>query len=135
MNSRELRRNDLIHPELCYKIVGALFNVDNDLGPGHKEKYYQKAVAVELNNVGLSFQEQLYAPLIYKDKNVGKYYFDFLVEGIIVLEIKAGEKFLRRNIAQVTSYLKAKNLKLGIIANFTKEGVKYRRIVNLNKDS
>jgi GxxExxY protein len=49
-----------------------------------------------------------------------------------VLEIKSGEKFLKQNISQIYSYLKIKNLKLGILANFTKEGLKFKRIVNLN---
>lgn len=52
-----LRRKDLIYSELCYTIVGILFEVYNNLGPGHKEKFYQKAVAIALKDVELSFKE------------------------------------------------------------------------------
>jgi GxxExxY protein len=130
--AKKLKRSDLIYPELSYKIVGILFEVYNNLGPGHKERYYQKAIAVALRTAKISFKEQVYSPVIFKDNNVGNYFLDFLIEDKIVLEIKSGEKFLKQNIAQIYSYLKTKKLKLGILANFTKEGLKFKRIVNLN---
>jgi GxxExxY protein len=125
------RRKDLIYPELSYTIIGILFEVYNNFGPGHKEKYYQKAVAASLKEAGLSFKEQVYSPIIFKERNIGKYYLDFLIENKIVLETKSGEKFLKQNISQIYSYLKIENLKLGILANFTKEGLKFKRILNL----
>ena len=120
-----------IYSESSYSIVGILFDVYNNIGPGHKEKYYQRAVAIALKTVGLSFKEQVCSPVIFKNNKVGDYYLDFLVEDKIVLEIKSGEKFLKQNISQVYSYLKVRNLKLGILANFTKEGLKFKRILNL----
>ena len=127
-----LRRKDLIYPELSYTIIGILFEVFNNLGPSHKEKYYQNAVALTLRDAKLSFQKEVHSPIVLKDNNIGNYFLDFLTEDKIVLEIKTGEKFLKQNIAQIYSYLKTKNLKLGILANFTKEGLKFRRIINLN---
>ena len=129
---KKLKRKDLIYPELSYTIVGILFEVYNNLGSGHKEKYYQKAVAIALKTAMISFKEQVYSPIIFKDNNVGNYFLDFLIEDKLVLEIKSGEKFLKQNISQIYSYLKIKNLKLGILANFTKEGLKFKRILNLN---
>ena len=58
---------------------------------------------------------------------------DFLIEGKVVLEIKVGEHFSGSNINQLFGYLKATDLKLGILANFTRTGVKYKRIININK--
>jgi GxxExxY protein len=58
---KKLKRKDLIYPELSYTIVGILFEVYNHLGPGHKEKYYQKAVAVALRAAKASFKEQVYS--------------------------------------------------------------------------
>lgn len=126
-----LIRRDLVYPELSYTIIGILFEVYNSLGPGHKEKYYQKAIATAFNTASLPFKKQVHSPIIFKNSNVGNYFLDFLVENKVVLEIKSGDKFLKQNISQVYSYLKAKNLKLGILTNFTKEGLKFRRIVNL----
>jgi len=71
------------------------------------------------------------APLAYGGKTIGRYYLDFLIADKIVLEIKKGDRFLKTNIDQVYAYLKRFNLKLGILANFTKGGLKFKRIVNV----
>lgn len=122
----------LIFPELSYKIVGRAFDVYNEIGSGYKEKVYQKALAKAFMGAGVIFKEQVYSPIIYEGENVGKHYLDFVIDDKIVVELKSGEKFVKQNINQIFSYLKAKNLKLGILINFTKEGVKFRRIVNIN---
>ncbi len=129
--AKQLRRNDLVYPELSYEIIGILFEVYREVGSGHKEKYYQNCVAIGLRGRRYNFQEQVFIPLVYKNEPAGRLYLDFLVEDKIVLEIKKDEKFSRKHIEQVYAYLKAKNLKLGIIANFTKAGVKYKRILNI----
>ncbi len=116
---------------MSYTIIGVLFEIYNQIGLGHKEKYYQRAITVALTEAGLSFREQVCSPIIFNNTNIGKYYLDFLIKNKIVLEIKSGEKFLKQNINQVYSYLKTRNLRLGILANFTKEGLKFRRILNL----
>lgn len=126
-----LRRKDLIHPKLCYKIVGVLFDVHNELGHGYREKYYQKAVASGLDNNGISYKEQVCANVSYKDKIIGKVFLDFLVEDKVILEIKKADRFSKTEIDQVHGYLKATGLKLGVIAHFAKDGVKYKRILNL----
>ena len=130
--AQELKRKDLIYPELSYQIIGILFEVHNELGPGHHEKYYQRAIAKGLEKCKLSFQEQVYIPLTFKNENIGSYYLDFLIEDKVVLEIKKGDRFSKRHINQILSYLKTKNLKLGIIANFGADGVKFKRIININ---
>jgi len=127
-----LKRKDLVYPELCYQIIGVLFEVWTKLGFGHKETFYQNAISQELGNLGLRIKKELPAKISYKGKIVGTYYFDFLIEDKIVLEIKIKNYFSRRDIEQLYSYLKAKNLKLGIISHFTRTGVKFKRIVNLN---
>lgn len=128
----EPRRKDLIYADLSYKIVGVLFEVFRQLGSGHLEKYYQRAVAEELRKQQLECEELIKVPLSYKDQSIGFYVLDFLIENKIVLEIKKDKNYSNKNIDQVYAYLKAKNLKLGILANFTKEGVKFKRILNIN---
>lgn len=123
--------NDLVYPELSYKIIGILFSVFNELGYGYQEKYYQKAIASILKGNGINFKEQISAPLQFKGNKIGYYYLDFLIEGKLVLEIKKGNRFLKSNIEQVYAYLRRFNLKLGIIANFTNEGLRFKRIVNI----
>lgn len=127
-----IKRKDLLYPDLSYKIIGALFNVYNSIGSGHREKIYQRAIAIELKNLNIPYDEQLYVSVNFRDKVVGKYYLDFLIDNKIILEIKKGEIFLRKNIEQIFSYLKAKKLKLGMLANFTRDGLRFKRIVNIN---
>jgi len=79
----------------------------------------------------MSFKEQIYVPLNFKGIKIGNYYLDFLIENKIILEIKKGEKFTRKNIEQIYAYRKASDLKLGILANFTKTGLRFKRILNI----
>ena len=132
LQKQKIKRKDLIYPELSYQLVGLLFEVHNNIGHGLKEKHYQKAVASELTNAEIKFEEQVSVPLNYKDTNVGVYILDFLVEGKVVLEIKKDNIFRRINIDQLSSYLKSTGLKLGIIANFGESGLQFKRIVNIN---
>jgi len=124
-------RRQLIYSDISQEIIGALFSVFNNLGPGHKESFYQKGMAEELRLIKFSFKEQLPVKIRYKGKFIGIYYFDFLIENKIVLEIKVRNYFSKKDIEQLCRYLRAKGLKLGIIAHFTKTGVKFKRVVNL----
>ena len=134
MNSSDKKiRTDLIYPELSYKIIGILFEVYNNLGPGYQEKHYERAIALSFQEKGIIFKEQVLIPIRFKNKKIGNYFLDFLIENKIVLEIKKGDRFSKKDIEQVYSYLKAKNLNLGIIANFMTKGVKFKRILNLSK--
>jgi GxxExxY protein len=129
---KTIGRKDLVYPELSYQIVGILFEVYNQLGAGYHEKYYQRAIATELKRCNLSFKEQVFIPLHFKNEIIGRQYLDFLIEGKIVLEIKKGDRFSKRNIDQILEYLKVTGLKLGILANFGSKDLKFKRIVNLN---
>jgi len=132
MNQRKLERKDLIYPELSYQVIGILFEVWTKIGFGHKEEFYQRAAASAFRMAGLEFKEQLPVKIYYKGELVGMYYFDFLIENKVVLEIKVRNYFSRNDIEQLYSYLKAKNLKLGLIVHFMRTGVKFKRVVNLN---
>jgi len=127
----KVKRNDLLYPILSYQIIGILFEIFRQFGSGYQERYYQKIIAVEFNHCGLKFKKEIPAIIKYKGTKIGKYFFDFLIENKIILEIKKNNIFSRKHIKQVYAYLKVANLKLGIIANFTKEGIKFKRIVNI----
>ncbi|MBU4369186.1 GxxExxY protein [Patescibacteria group bacterium] len=122
---------ELIYPDLSYKITGILFEVFKDLGAGYQEKYYQRAISISLKENGLKFKEQVSIPLEYKSHKIGRLILDFLIEDKIVLEIKKGNYFSPSNIKQINAYLKATDLKLGLLANFTSSGVKFKRILNI----
>lgn len=126
-----LKRHDLVHAELHYAIAGILFDVFKNVGPGYKETYYQRALAIALTKSGISFKEQVAVPLIFKDTRIGTNFLDFLIEEKVILELKKGDYFSPQTIGQVQQYLKATALQLALIATFTSKGVKIKRIVNI----
>lgn len=131
MTKRLLKRDDLLYPELSYQIIGILFEVYNELGYGYREKYYENAIEEELRRVKIQYKKQLYAPLLFKQQKIGFYYFDFLIDNKIILELKQGSQFSKKHIEQVYEYLKQHKLQLGIIAQFSPGGLKFKRVVNI----
>ena len=127
-----MEEDKLIYRELSYEIVGVCYGVFNELGYGYQEKYYEKAIAKGLMDKNIKFVRQAPFKILFKGEEIGKLYFDFIVENKIVLEIKKGDYFSRKNITQVKEYLKVSVLKLAIIVNFTQYGVKTIRILNPN---
>lgn len=126
-----LKKEDLIYADECYQIIGLVFKVFNNVGYNHKESFFQKALAGEFTDNKINFKEQLRCRVKYGNKDLGIYILDFLVFGKIVLELKKRDYFSTKDIDQLLKYLKATNLKLGIIIHFTKNGVRYKRIINL----
>ncbi|MFA4846058.1 MAG: GxxExxY protein [Patescibacteria group bacterium] len=120
-----------VYEEVSYRIIGCLYDVYNQLGSGLKEQVYQKAVGLKLSNDGFSFKEQVYVPIMYNGLRVGYRYLDLLVDGKIILELKSGSLFSRQNMDQTNEYLKLTGLQLAILANFSSNGVKIKRLVNL----
>jgi len=125
-----MHETKLIYPELSYQIVGILFKVQNELGNKYQEKYYQRAIEVELRNQNIKYSKEILIDLKYGEEKIGKYFLDFLIDDKIILETKTIPQLQPRDFKQVLAYLKAKNLKLGIIANFRNDKVIYRRILN-----
>lgn len=131
METSAKTRSNLICPELSYRIVGSAFDVWNELGEGHVEKYYQRALARAFSKEGLGYREQVASPLKYKGETIGKNFLDFLVDGKIIVEIKKGDRFSKKQYDQVREYLKVSNLQLGLLIGFGNEGVTCKRVVNL----
>ncbi|OGY91089.1 MAG: hypothetical protein A3H70_04335 [Candidatus Komeilibacteria bacterium RIFCSPLOWO2_02_FULL_48_11] len=123
--------NEFIYPELSYQIIGILYSVYNELGPEYREIFYERAVEKSFRMSKLFYKRQLPYTVTFRGQIVGKHYFDFLVDNKIILELKVGDHFSRRNIHQANEYLKASKLKLALLANFTSKGVKIKRIVNI----
>lgn len=121
----------IIYKELSYKIVGILYEVYNELGYGFKEIYYERAIRKCFVEKGIKFKEQIPFRLSFKGKVIGTFYLDFLVDNSIILEIKKGKYFSKKNIEQVNEYLRITGRKLAIIANFTPSGVNFKRIINI----
>jgi len=116
----------VVYKELSYVIIGILFEVYNELGYGHPEKYYYRAISKAFTMRKIDFK------LCFKGEAIGRYYVDYIIENKIVLEMKKGNFFSKRNIEQIKGYIKATNMKLAILVNFTSNGVKFFRLLNIN---
>lgn len=115
--------------EITEKIIGCAIEVHRQLGPGLLESTYEACLLYELKNSGLQVKTQIGLPLIYKEikLEVG-YRMDFLVENCVIVEIKSVEALTDVHTAQVLTYLKLSNSKIGLLINFNvlrlKEGIK-----------
>jgi GxxExxY protein len=99
------------------------------LGPGFLESVYEKASIEELSGRAMKVETEKIIDLTYKDKKIGTHRLDLVVEDKVVVELKAVERFSIHHKAQLTSYLKASGYKLGILVNFSKDKVEYRRVL------
>jgi GxxExxY protein len=129
MGRMTTNETNIIYPDLSYKIMGVIFEVHKELGPGFLESIYEKALIDELSNRGMKVETEKMIDLKYRDKKVGTHRLDLVVEDKVVVELKAVERFSIHHRAQLTSYLKASGYKLGILVNFSKSKVEYRRVL------
>jgi GxxExxY protein len=120
----------VIHKELSFAIMEATFEVHNTLGPGYSEGIYESALAKEFRDRNIKYERQKLIEVWYKGEKIGEYRLDMVVEGKIVLELKAVSELNKIFEAQILSYLKATGMKLGILLNFGGKKVEYKRMVN-----
>lgn len=109
---------------LVERVIGAAIEVHRSLGPGFAESTYQRALAIELRLREISFELEVPVQLRYKDEILGEGRIDVLVEGRLVLELKAAGVNPKKYRRQVVSYLKATGLHLGLIINFETDVLK-----------
>ncbi len=117
------------HADLTYKIIGAAMAVHHKLGPGHREKIYQKNLEQEFQRRGIAFESPKRIEVYDEGILVGFYILDFLVEGKVVVEIKALSQLDNSHVAQVITYLAATRFPVGLLLNFGERSLVYRRIL------
>ena len=121
--------------DLTYSINGAVFEVSRTLGFGFLEKVYENALLVELRERGLQAECQVPIKVYYKDKVVGEYFADILVEDKVILELKTVEKISKIHEAQLLNYLKATGITVGLLVNFRHPKADIKRMVlNLEEE-
>lgn len=119
--------------DLTHKIIGAAIRVHRILGPGLLESTYESCLLYEFEQIGLKFEQQKKLPIVYKGKTLDNYYrLDLIVESKVIVEIKSISELLQIHGAQLLSYLRLSNCKVGLLINFNvsllKNGI--HRIVN-----
>jgi GxxExxY protein len=119
----------LVLKEEVYAVVGCALEVLNELGSGLLEKPYENALAVELELQGIPFKQQPRFPVIYKDVSVGEYVPDLICHDQIVVDTKVIDRITNHELGQVMNYLKITGLKVGLILNFKRAKLEWRRVV------
>lgn len=121
---------DLLYKEEVYGIIGAAMEVHNELGYGFLEAVYQESLAIEFEERGIPFKREHEVEVYYKDIRLDRgYRADFLCFDEIIVELKAAKEFCSEDFAQILNYLKATERKVGLLINFGKEKLEYKRFV------
>ncbi|MYG00507.1 GxxExxY protein [Candidatus Poribacteria bacterium] len=122
-------KTDLKYGEITGKIIKAAYEVHTFLGNGFQEVIYQRALSLEMERVGLGFAREVEYDIYYKDnpKPIGNRRADFLVEGKVLVELKAVTELEDVHIAQLLNYLKVYRIEVGLLLNFGEKKLEYKR--------
>lgn len=115
---------------LTGRIIGCAMTVHSTLGNGFQEVIYQRALALEMKENGLSFEREYEMPVFYRSRQIGTRRVDFLVERVISVELKALIKLEDVHLAQAINYLEAYNLEIGLLINFGERSLNFKRVTN-----
>lgn len=123
----------IVYKEESYRIIGACMKVHRTLGPGFLEAVYQEALTKEFNDCNIPFKSQHKLQLSYNGQPLKKYYVaDFICYEKIILELKTVNYLNKLMINILYNHLKAIDYKLGILINFSKPSLEYKRVLNLH---
>lgn len=114
--------------EITYKIIGCAMKVHNTLGNGFQEVIYQRCLCIELEKSGLGFAREQEHEIYYEGIHVGTRRADFIVEGEIMIELKAVINLEDVHLAQPKNYVMAYNLPVGLLINFGSASLQYKKV-------
>jgi GxxExxY protein len=131
MSKQVLRKHgEFLYGDLTNKIIELAIKVHKKLGPGFIEKIYEKALSHELNKGGMKYEKQKSIRVKYDEILLGDQRVDMIIEGKIIVELKAVSELNDIHQAQMISYLKAADKKVGLIFNFAKPKLEIKRVMN-----
>ena len=119
---------EYLHKDLTSVIIQAFYRVYNTLGYGFLEKVYENALKIELIKTGILCEQQKNIKVYYESEQVGDYYADLLVNGLVIIELKAAENICEEHETQLLNYLKATDIEVGLLLNFGKKAEIKRKI-------
>jgi GxxExxY protein len=117
-----------LHSELTHKITGCAMEVHRNLGNGFQEVIYQRALAIEMQQQGLSFSREHEMDIFYKGIKIGNRRVDFFVEEKVMVEMKAVVNLEDVHLAQAINYLEAYGLEVGLLINFGNRSLQFKRV-------
>ena len=119
-----------LYEELTEKIIGAAMEVHATLRNGFLESVYEAALAIELDLQKIPYERQKPMDVFYKDKLAKQFFCDFVIDGKVLVELKAIKRLSETEQSQVLNYLKATGLSLALLINFGGSSLEYKRIIN-----
>lgn len=122
-------QRELLHADITEAIIGAAFEVYNELGYGFMEKVYQRAMQVELRLRGFKAEIEDTILVRYKGVEVGLYKADVLVNDCVIVELKVAKSYCSEDEAQLLNELKATRVKIGLLINFGRQRVEFKRFI------
>ncbi|HXU37574.1 MAG TPA: GxxExxY protein [Blastocatellia bacterium] len=126
----EMTSRGMLHEELTGKILEASFEVMRELGAGFLEGVYQNALLIALRQKSIKAEARVGLLVRFRGEVVGEYYADLFVEGKVIVELKAVKALAPEHLAQVINYLKATGIEVGLLINFGRPKLEYRRLHN-----
>jgi len=122
--------NHPLYFELTQVILGCCFEVMNELGSGFLESVYKNALFIAIKDKGLKLEAEKRFEVIFGGKKVGLYIADLIVERSVIIELKCCESLLGEHQAQLINYLKVSDISVGLLVNFGKRRIEYKRLHN-----
>lgn len=116
-----------LHEELTHKVIGCAFEVINELGSGFLESVYERAMLIALSDANISAESQTPVNVEFRQKSVGDFYADLLVEGKVLVELKAVKALAPEHQAQIINYLNATGIEVGLLINFGNSKLEFKR--------
>jgi GxxExxY protein len=116
------------HSDVTDKIIKAFYIVYNRLGYGFLEKVYENSMMIELAKIGLNVRKQIPIKVHYDGIDVGNYFADLIVEDVVIVELKAEGGIIEEHEAQLTNYLKATEIEVGLLLSFGKSAQIKRKV-------
>ena len=121
---------DIPHSDLTYNIIGCAMDIHTQLGPGLREGTYHRALAAALDARGIAVEAQKRISVTYEGQSIGELFLDLLVAGVVIVEVKAvARPTNNEDLTQVISYLTTTGLPVGLLINFGRRRLEYRRIL------
>ncbi|MEM9415709.1 MAG: GxxExxY protein [Planctomycetota bacterium] len=137
MDADKRRSSSALLPinDLTELVIGCAFRVSTGLGPGFLEKVYENALALELRRSGLQVEQQYPVSVLYTGEVVGEYIVDLYVDRRLIIELKVAKTIDPIHVAQCINYLKATGHNVGLLMNFAKPRLEYKRLVHQHPES
>ena len=120
--------------EITYKINGCAMKVHNTLGNGFQERIYQRCLAIELERAGLNFGREIPQNIYYDSIKVGTRRADFVVEGQVIVELKAVINLEDAHLAQAKNYVVAYDFPIGLLINFGSTSLQFKKVFNQKRN-